>query len=417
MARRKRIIWYGDGPDINSGFATVARNLLGGLEKRGWEVAGAFGINSPGQPDKDYNFQICSAQAPYGMGDPDPYGRTRFLQYLDKQKTFDALIALQDSFIMSHGLDFTPNMGGETIREPFIQAATKKARERGARTAAYFPIDATPWGDWFEGYDEPAMSATYTDYGVREVSAVNPKVGNDLVRIYHGCEPEFFGQRKHTRRELKLKWLKGKEDRFVVLYVGANQRRKRLDLIFKSFRYFLDNYCPNATLVMRTQVGNPMFVGWNLQRLTALFEFTPEEIVFVGQDIRREGLRDLYQMADVFFLMGMEGWGLCGTEAMAAKTPCVFGDHSSLAEIAGYGDRALLVPAKKGIDAFDVLSSDHEVRRIAPCPREAARLLNNIRENPDGAAMMAERAFQFCLENTWDIICDIWHERLFNMVA
>ena len=417
--KRRRIIGYGDGCDLTTGFAEVMKRILTGLEKRGWEIVGQFGINSQGMPDKRFSFPIYSAQQPYGMGEPDPYGRTRFLQYLDKCPNFDVLFMLQDSFIMSHSLDFAPHDGGEVVREPFVQAAVKRAREKGAATSIYFPVDATPWGDWYSGFEAADSIVTYTDWGVREVSAVCPSVGNKLKRIYHGCDPEFFSHSQSSKQELKDKWIPDKKDRFIILWVGANQRRKRLDLVFKSFRYFLDNYCSNATMVLRTNVGNPMYVGWNLQRLTGLFEFTSDEIVFVGRDIAREGLRDLYQMADVGGpYIGMEGWGLCVTEMMAAGTPTVLTDHSSFSEIGGRsGERALMAEVRDGPDGYDVLSSDYEVRRLVPDIREIARLLNNVRENPEGTQIMAARALAWCLENTWDHVVDQWDEHLTQLLV
>ena len=410
--RGRRIVWYGDGPDTNSGFGTVTREILKGLETRGWRIQSVFGINSPGVQNNNFGYPIYSAQAPYNYGIPDhdPYGRVRFLEHLQRGGNFDVLVMLQDSFTLNHIMDMKDNDSGEMRQVPFVQIATEIARKKGAKTVVYFPIDATPWGDWFSGLDAADKLVTYTDWGIREIEAVYPPLSGQLSRVYHGAEPKFFAETKPkmSKTELKERWIKDHKDRFICLWVGANQRRKRLDLVLKTFRHFLDNYEKNATLILRTAVQSPQY-GWDLHRLIALYELTPDQVIMVGQDISREGLRELYHLSDAFLYPSMEGCGLTVTEAMASRLPCVLADHSSLSEI-GRG-RAWMVPMDKG-NPYTVMPQDNEVRRLNWDCKEAARLLNNVKENPQMAQMQAERAFQWCEENSWDVICEQWDDLL-----
>ena len=93
-------------------------------------------------------------------------------------------------------------------------------------------------------------------------------------------------------------------------------------------------------------------------------------------------------------------------------------DHSSFSEIGGRsGERALMAEVRDGPDGYDVLSSDYEVRRLVPDIREIARLLNNVRENPEGTQIMAARALAWCLENTWDHVVDQWDEHLTQLLV
>ena len=378
--REWTLIWYGDGPDVTGGFGEVAEQKLLGLMRKGWKVVNAFGINSPGLPDKKYPFPIYSAMHLDGSGVYDYCGRSRFLSHLDRSPSFDVCLMLQDTFQFSQDLQIP-----------------------------------APWSDWFEGFEDADALVTYTEWGRRQVELVAARLEGKVQVIPHGCDPRFFGAEPNpedpSRSDLRMKLLPRLADRFLVLWVGANQRRKRLPLLFQAFHHLVRKLRVPATLVLRTQVVNPE-IGWNLRRLGALYELTPDELVFIERSIPKAGLRDLYRICDVYCHLAHEGWGLPVTEAMAAGLPCVLAKHSSLQEI-GAEDRAYLVNCPD----YEILPSDYEVARWEPRPKEVAWALNYFRRCPEIAAQYAERARTWSKARTWDLAVDRWDELLRAVVT
>lgn len=419
-----RILAYMDSPDCPSGFGQVAQKVLFGLKDLGWEIVGCFGINSPGLYNPAVPFPVWAAQGapedgPMRADSHDPYGRVRFLHFLNRSPDHDILLMLQDTFTLSKPFQFIQS-NGKSEKKPFIRAVCQKEHEFGRKVVTYHPVDSTIWPQWLDGFQGshgPDQVVTYTDWGVRETEVVCPELSGGVKRIYHGSDPEFFSKVTKSKKDLRDKWFEdAMKDKFVILWIGANQRRKRLDLIFESYRYFLDHCCPpgkqKPLLVIRSEISTQSYSGWNLANLASSFGLQRDQIVFVNNKVVPEGLRALYQMADAFMYLSMEGWGLCITEAMSAGLPCVLADHSSLVEIGAEG-RAHMVP----IAGYSVLPSDHEVRRLEPSIQGMAEGLAWIRDNPADAKNMTRRAMRWCKENSWKKICNQWDDLLSKIMV
>jgi glycosyltransferase involved in cell wall biosynthesis len=138
----------------------------------------------------------------------------------------------------------------------------------------------------------------------------------------------------------------------LVLYVGADWRRKGGDRLIEAFRSVRAGR-PDARLAI---VGTQ--------------EPSPEPGVEVlGRVADREALADLYARASVYCLPSrFEPYGLSLLEAMAHGLPCVVTDVGALPEIVADGETGLVVPPD------DNLGLSAALHRLLDDPRYARRL-------------------------------------------
>lgn len=124
----------------------------------------------------------------------------------------------------------------------------------------------------------------------------------------------------------------------TVLYVGAIEPKKNVDLLLRAFDELLrlDPALPHHLVLAGGQGG----AGYDLD--AALSSLGARERVHALGHVPDATLLDLYASADLFcYLSQYEGFGLPVLEAMAAGTPCLVSDCASLPEVAG--DAALVV--------------------------------------------------------------------------
>jgi len=173
MARKIRLLFYGDGPNVATGFGTVSRNILMGLHKTGKYDITVYAINHWGNPAPHIPFPLW----PIGVGSNDPYGRQRAADMMmARDQQFDVLFMLQDSFI----LEFMNNV------LPKLKAAKKFT------SVVYYPIDGIPKKSWIEVMAMFDHCITYTDFGRKESILAHPSIADKLQVIPHGINPKDF---------------------------------------------------------------------------------------------------------------------------------------------------------------------------------------------------------------------------------
>lgn len=150
-----------------------------------------------------------------------------------------------------------------------------------------------------------------------------------------------------------------------LLYVGAIEPRKRLDLAVKAL----------AELVKDDKYADYMLViagraGWKNEELFKLINSlgVKEKVIFPGY-IEDEDLPALYSSAKLFvYLSDYEGFGLPPLEAQACGCPILISFSSSLAELFKYESNfvksADKVAVVRGIKSFINQSSDKLEDRI-----------------------------------------------------
>ena len=165
--------------------------------------------------------------------------------------------------------------------------------------------------------------------------------------VYGGVDPSF----KPLNVEESREFLKNKYeicDDFI-LYVGAFEARKNVDLLVDAFCDLKKNHGLKHKLVLVGNISKKDRNFIRVYRKVVSLRLTGD-VIFTGF-ISDEDLPVFYNSADVFvFASSYEGFGLPVVEAMACGTPVISTNISSLPEVAG--DAAMMV----GIDGPEELT-------------------------------------------------------------
>lgn len=312
-----RIFYWGDSPTVDTGFGTVARNLLPRLKEMGHEIY-VLGINYYGDPyDHElFDFPIW----PVDKGSLDQmYGYQKFW-YLENQVEPDLIFMLNDPWCIEKLMSMKP----ET--------------DRYVKTLAYYPTDGGPLKkSWVEMLNEFDAQVCYSNFAERVVIESNNNIRpTNLHQIYHGVDTKIFKPLNQSEARLRLGI---PVDAFVVGMVARNQYRKRFDIMAQAFAEFAKGK-ENVKLYLHTTLHD---VGWDIKDLTDQFDLGGKLIL--TQDIRPDRgvpaamLNTIYNTFDVNCLISLgDGFGLPVAESMAVGCPQLVSGHSCLQELVeGHG--------------------------------------------------------------------------------
>ena len=212
-----------------------------------------------------------------------------------------------------------------------------------------------------------------------KIIAVSRSTKDDLVKIY-GIEPEkikviYSGIRLESgisnleSEVLKVKKRYNLPEKYI-LYLGTLEPRKNIIGLIKAFEIL--NKCsinpPNPLL----QRGNLKLViagskGWLYEDIFKAVKNSPvkDDIIFTGF-IDDKDKPVLYSLADLFVYPSFyEGFGFPPLEAMAAGTPVITSNFSSLPE--AVGDAAIMINPynlDELAKAMEIVLSDEKLRNI-----------------------------------------------------
>lgn len=143
----------------------------------------------------------------------------------------------------------------------------------------------------------------------------------------------------------------------VILYVGAEEPRKNIQLVINSFSKLKD-MIPQVKLL---KVGMPNYPGVRKKLLKQIESLNlQKDVIFTGYVSEIE-LAEIYNAVDLFVFPSLyEGFGMPPLEAMACGTPVITSNTSSLPEVVG---EASIVVDPYDINKFaekmyDVLTND-----------------------------------------------------------
>jgi glycosyltransferase involved in cell wall biosynthesis len=156
-----------------------------------------------------------------------------------------------------------------------------------------------------------------------------------ITVIYESASPIFRPLNKEEVAE-RVRARFGLSDDFI-LFVSTIEPRKNVPNLLRAFRLLLDNYHPQAKLVL---VGEK---GWLFEDVFELADTLKlnEDALFLGR-VTTEELLWLYNSAQALVQPSLyEGFGLPPLEAMACGTPVVTSNVSALPEVVG--DAGVLV--------------------------------------------------------------------------
>ena len=379
MSGKIRLLYYGDAPTVATGFGTVSRGILNHLHSTGKYNITVFGVNYWGNPHK------CPYDIwPIGIGSNDPYGRQKAADMMvDPKNQFDALLMLQDTFILQFMRDVLPKL--KTVKKFF--------------SAVYFPIDGTPKPEWIEAMSLFDKCFTYTEFGKKESILACPDVADKISVVPHGVDTSvFFPVTRDQAMAFRQEFFKIPDDRFLITNVNRNQQRKDFPRTLLAFRE-LKKKRPNSVLYLHCAARDQ---GWNLPEVVkGLGLVMGKDVLMPGSDFGPnqgypiEFVNMIYNSSDAVVSTTVgEGWGLSSTEAMATKTPVVFPNNTSLTEIIGE-ERGYLYPSGETLDHFAIIPNDNEVLRPLASVTGLAKALVHVYDNREEAAAKAETAYEW----------------------
>lgn len=203
----------------------------------------------------------------------------------------------------------------------------------------------------------------------KDILKFYPEIKKEKIRvIHHGFDSELFqGEVTSEERNKTLAKFQLLDSRFI-LYVGAIQPRKNLEVLVEAFG-ILKKKNPAMKLVLAG--GKAWFWEKTLEKINqSPFK---KDIILAGK-VSFEDLVVLYRNARLFVYPSLyEGFGIPILEAQSAGIPVVAGNNSSIPEVVGfevsprisYSVSALLVNphnAEEMADAVCKLISDEELR-------------------------------------------------------
>lgn len=207
-----------------------------------------------------------------------------------------------------------------------------------------------------------ARVIVHTHSTASDIEDIYPRHSHKTRVVNPGIEPHSArseSERRAVRKQYGLEWP-------FVLHVGTIQARKNVHLLVAAMRQLRSEGLPHRCVL----VGRK---GWLAEEtLTELKK--DDTAVWLGV-VPKTDLLALYELADAFASpSAYEGFGLTVGDALAAGTPTVISNISSLPEVCG--DAAIRIgelSASGTADAIRVLLADPtERQRLSAAGRERA---------------------------------------------
>ncbi|MBU2028632.1 glycosyltransferase family 4 protein [Patescibacteria group bacterium] len=256
----------------------------------------------------------------------------------------------------------------------------------------YFPKD-------FERKDFYKIDS-FSDYAIRhsdKIIAISQSTKKDILKfypeikaekirvIYHGFDKEIFAKDRNLEEERELKdKLKIKGD--YILYAGAIQPRKNLEILIEAFNSLKNNGHTDLQLVLAGEKA------WLSEKIIQKAQKNPflSDIKLLGK-VKFGDLGVLFRGASVFAFPSLyEGFGLPILEAFASQIPVVCAKNSSLPEVAG--DAALYFENNN--------------------PEDLAQKMQEVLENPElknslvlkGSIQLQKFSWEKCAKETLEFL-------------
>lgn len=202
----------------------------------------------------------------------------------------------------------------------------------------------------YSGMTQAARVICVSEYTKQTVQEYYGISDDKLTVIHNGVGRDFFSieQFEHTlaAKDLRHK-LKIPTDAKIVLYVGSDHPRKNVIGAVQAFTRAMKQVSAPMIFIKVGAAGLP---AGRARLLEVIDEFGIREQVRIQEDVSVEELNELYNLADVLiFPSCYEGFGLPPLQAMAAGTPVVTSNSTSLPEIVG---QAALTYSPDDVDGF-----------------------------------------------------------------
>ncbi len=210
--------------------------------------------------------------------------------------------------------------------------------------------------------------------------------------LVNGVDLDRYPQRSGHARAAQREALGLRTNDFVVVWTGRYIRLKRVDVLIRAWRKFIERYEGDTTLVL---IGDGPELDFHRREAGELVH--SGSIRFVGR-VPAAGVEKYLQVADAFALPSMsEGMSNSLLEAMAAELSIVCTPVGAAPELVENEKSALFVPVDDEealTDALERLATDGELRR---------RLARGSRQNVEERHAIA-RVAEAYLETYLDLV-------------
>jgi glycosyltransferase involved in cell wall biosynthesis len=311
----KKLLVIADSPTANTGFGTVIRNVFENVPDGAWDIH-MLAIN--------YYGDAHPLQSRYKLYNPssagDVYGFAKLPQVLAQVQP-DLIFILNDVWLCS---EYVMQIRKINATVPIV---------------IYTPIDAENVKPEFV---MPLMTGnvtliTYTEFAKVELQ----KAGyvKDIKVIPHGVDiVNYYPMDKLAARKVIYgsSPVLASIDLFVVLYVGRNQIRKRVDTFIYIFAKWLEKY-PHDNCFMHYH-GATKDLGIDVEQWAHYLGVDTKLILTAknldpGTGIPLDKMKYIYNAADVYLqTCAVEGFGMPLHEAMRCKVAAIVPDYSALSD-------------------------------------------------------------------------------------
>tara|TARA_B100000287_G_scaffold431456_1_gene488746 strand:+ start:2016 stop:3455 length:1440 start_codon:yes stop_codon:yes gene_type:complete len=332
--KKKKILLLSDDLRMSSGVGTMSREIvLGTIDKYDWvQIGGAIE-----HPDKGKVVDMHDA-VKEEVGIDDGYLKVYPIDGYGNPDILKEIMAIEKPDAILHYTD--PRFWG------WLYHMEHELRQN--IPIFYYNI----WDDWpapqyneffYESCDLIMNISKQTCAIVNDVAKKKPRTDWDSTYVPHGInETQFYPVKDEQEilemRKFKNQLLGNKPQKFVLLYVNRNIRRKMMGDWILAFKEFV-NSIPKEDRDKVTAVMHTQPVDSNGTDLPAVINtLAPEcNVVFSDKKLENKEMNFLYNIADVTMnIASNEGFGLGTCESLMAGTPIIVNVTGGLQDQCGF---------------------------------------------------------------------------------
>jgi len=376
-----RVFCVGDGRALDTGFGAVMRYATDAFVRRGWAVAQLALFD----------------EAPYC--DSRPYWEAGVQPYFPVQR------GVAGPGLLAGVLnDFDPDVL-VVIRDPGSAAAflLNELAPTGSTVPVllYAPLEGAPvLPEFGEAFRSATVAMTYTRWAAERLHAEH---GVDVRAVPHGVDSSTFVPFANPEERAATRQLLGWDDKYVVMYVARNAKRKNHDRLVKAAALLHGAGMADLMLYLHTTpFAGYSLGGWRLDWLAHWAGLPPQAIQFSRQLTPERGepavsLAAKYAAADLYVHpASVEGFGLPLLEAMACGLPVVIPDDAgNIVEVCGGAELA-----RVAVRDWETWFTGAQLANVHPS--DLAGVIAQARQHPDWAAQQGHAGRQRALCFPWE---------------
>ncbi len=408
----KMLCLFDYGKNVNTGYATVSRNLVQHWMQHIPSLSiDIVGINFFDAPYEEYEGRVKVQSALMASKD-DP---TKFPEFIDPEKRwkndeYGMVKAPQMLARNDYDIFFVLNDVGVLSKIGLVlksvHLARAAAKRRVLKTVAYFPVDTHYYLRLFDNMQAFDKLVTYNQFGKDEVKRCRPDL--DCEIIPHGTNMiDFFPVEQEQRKKFRQEYFKKNSGKFIVGNINRNQPRKDIPATILGFMDFKEDV-PDAEAILYLHMNPKDPNGHDLlQVLEQTNLVAGKDVIFPPEEYWEKGsplemMNDIYNALDVYVTTHRgEGWGLSITEAMRCKVPVIAPLHTSVSEISDEG--GTIFPLSEFDE--DVSTSDNMLRYKCLAYDIGSALTDVYKLNKQKSVMLTmktDAAYSFIGAITWE---------------